>query len=154
MTTPRERITQAAAEALQALDEPVADLTVNIIANGVTLAFTGNGSVNGQAIPEAPVPANMPASWAWFSAVEQAIVGALQGGAWRTTADLAQDAGESANGRIRGILTNLVDRHVLESDRNKGFRLSGNVVEEPPGEEGPGVYRSSIAPTSPATKEE
>ncbi len=124
MTTPRDRILREGAIILEQMGGVVHKIVVDVSSLGTQIIISGDAPEPGSPEEMAP-PMDAPQHWRWLSPVEQLIVDALRAaGGWLTTADIARQTQEAPAGRIRGILTNLVDRGILESDRNRGFRLN------------------------------
>jgi hypothetical protein len=65
----------------------------------------------------------------WLSPLGEGVVGQLAARlaedppGWMTTAQLAEALGESPTGRIRGTLTECVERKILWGDQRHGYRL-------------------------------
>jgi hypothetical protein len=59
-----------------------------------------------------------------FSELEESILHALAGREWKVTREIAEVIHEQAEGRIRGVLANLVERGAIEADSRKGYRLA------------------------------
>lgn len=60
----------------------------------------------------------------WLSPLEERILVALEGGEWRSSGALASLVGCDEPERLKPILTNLVDRELLESAPGKGYKLA------------------------------
>lgn len=76
--------------------------------------------------PETPAQTEA-AKGLWLSPLERRIVDFLagRGGEWTRGEDVAAGLGEPHQHRFKALMTNLVDREVLESGSGAGFRVRG-----------------------------
>jgi hypothetical protein len=61
--------------------------------------------------------------WKWFAPMEEKIVRLLLDGASLSREEIADKIDESPDGKIKGVLAELVERHVLSVQR-EGYRLN------------------------------
>jgi hypothetical protein len=71
-----------------------------------------------QPVQEAPSPGR------WLSPIEESIVQALSSGGWSASPQIAKVLQITDLERLKVVLTNLVDRGILESVPGKGYRLA------------------------------
>jgi hypothetical protein len=70
-------------------------------------------------------PAMPPPSeeWKWLSPTEEAIVSAASATEWKSTDRLIADARLPRDHDLPGILRNMIERNILESQPGRGYRL-------------------------------
>jgi hypothetical protein len=69
-------------------------------------------------------PAAAPRRGRFFSPLEEQILSALSKGGWLSSNQLAEALKLADSEKLKSILTNLVDREVIESMPGRGYRLA------------------------------
>lgn len=77
-------------------------------------------------------------SWSWLSPLAIRVVRLMCGVGWMPREEIANKLGEQPDGKIATLLTDLVERNVLESSGRKGYHLAI------PTEADPEAYRAKL----------
>jgi hypothetical protein len=75
------------------------------------------------ATPPSPLPLTIPPDSRWLSPLSERIVVVLTGAGWLTADEIGAKLERAPDSRFRGILWDMVERNILESDNRKGYRL-------------------------------
>jgi hypothetical protein len=68
-------------------------------------------------------PGLPPAGWLVLSPLTARVVRLLCASGWLSREDIASKLGENPDGKLRELLTDLAERHVLESSNKRGYHL-------------------------------
>jgi hypothetical protein len=118
-----------------ALDDPRdAPLQVTILTvkgRRLTFDLLGLAEVeNAEQMPATTQQALPDPRGRWLSPEEELIVKALASGEWRTGQEIADATRQPKNNTFYGLLSNLVERDVIESSTRHGYRLLTKPAEE------------------------